>query len=160
MSSFILLLLPLLSTISLSEAKPAGFSTFISFSVNNGGGRLGNVTVSVDGATVPEEIRSFAIANLEEEEEKEKEKGEFMVGVNGNVNLHSWSLEATSVPKGLVFFAIWAAFRRKSLVMAMQEECGIKTKEFEYEKMEAVMSKTMKTIQVKCCDIYACVFRI
>ncbi|CAN6846374.1 unnamed protein product [Brassica oleracea var. botrytis] len=74
MSSFILLLLPLLSTISLSEAKPAGFSTFISFSVNNGGGRLGNVTVSVDGATVPEEIRSFAIANLEEEEEKEKEK--------------------------------------------------------------------------------------
>ena len=32
------------------------------------------MTVSVDGATVPEEIRSFAIANLEEEEEKEKEK--------------------------------------------------------------------------------------
>ena len=29
-----------------------------------------------------------------------KGKGEFMVGVNGNVNLHSWSLEATSVPKG------------------------------------------------------------
>ena len=30
------------------------------------------MTVSVDGATVPGEIRSFAIANLEEEEEKEK----------------------------------------------------------------------------------------
>ena len=28
--------------------------------------------MSVDGATVPEEIGSFAIANLEEEEEKEK----------------------------------------------------------------------------------------
>ncbi|KAG2329042.1 hypothetical protein Bca4012_021341 [Brassica carinata] len=228
---------------------PAGFSTFISFSVNNGGGRLGfvvfpvngtfdqslfevkfdtferNVTVSVDGTTVPEEIRSFRIANSEEEDKElyawinyiaggkflevrlsKSEsfehvdplmftridlsamltgKGdEFMVGVNGNVNLHSWSLEARSVPKGehsyaaimvekaikeeeakrrrraraweivtcfvmtfgstgLVFFAmmhIWAAFKRNNLV-----ECGIKTKEFEYakmEKMEAVMSKT------------------
>lgn len=153
---------------------PAGFSTLISFSVN-GGGRLGfvvfpingtfdqslfevkfgtfferNVTVSVDGTTVPEEIRSFSIANLEEEDDKEKKvsllyawvnyiasgkflevrlsksesfehvdplmftridlsgmlKGdsEFMVGVKaygGNVNLHSWSLEARSVPKGV-----------------------------------------------------------
>ncbi|KAJ0247042.1 Concanavalin A-like lectin family protein [Hirschfeldia incana] len=238
---------------------PTGFSTLISFSVNSGG-RLGfvvfpvngtfdqslfevkfgtferNVTVSVDGTTVPEEIRSFKIGNLEEEvllyawvnyiaggkflevrlsksESFEhvdpvmftridlsgmlKGKGddEFMVGVKsygGNVNLHSWSLEARSVSKGvhsyaaivvenlreeeeeeakkrrrraraweivtcfvmtfgstgLVFFAmmhIWTAFKRNNLVMAMQEECGIKTKEFEYakmEKMEAVMSKT------------------
>ncbi|KAF8091168.1 hypothetical protein N665_0452s0037 [Sinapis alba] len=245
---------------------PAGFSTFIAFSVN-GGGRLGfvvfpvngtfdqslfevkfdtfgsftklgdsNVTVSVDGTTVPEEIRSFTVANVEEKEDKEKvllyawinylgggkflevrlsksesfehvdpvmftridlsemlkgKGGEFMVGVKsygGNVDLHSWSLEARSVSKdahsygaimveklieeeevkrrrraraweivtcfvmtfgstGLVFFAmmhIWAAFKRNNLVLAMQEECGIKTKEFEYEKMEkmeAVMSK-------------------
>lgn len=48
---------------------------------------------------------------------------------------------------GLVFFAmmhIYAAFKRNSLAMVMQEECGIKTKEFEYEKMEkmeVVMSK-------------------
>ncbi|ESQ45073.1 hypothetical protein EUTSA_v10010505mg [Eutrema salsugineum] len=120
-----------------------------------------------------------------------KGKDEFMVGVksyNGTFNLHSWSLEARRVPKGmhsygallgaklreeeeakrrrrervweivscfgmtfastgLVFFAmmhIWAAFKRKNIVMVMQEECGIKTKEFEYEKMEKmeiVMSK-------------------
>ncbi|KAG2257935.1 hypothetical protein Bca52824_077229 [Brassica carinata] len=245
---------------------PAGFSTFIAFSVSpDHGGRLGfvvfpvngtfeqslfevkfdtldrdsNVTVSVDGTTVPEEIRSFTIANLEEENKEKvlllyawvnyiaggqflevrlsksesfehvdplmfsridlsgmlKGKGEFMVGVKsyvGNVNLHSWSLEARSVPKGehsyaaimveklieeeeakkrrraraweivtcfvmtfgstgLVFFAlmhIWAAFKRNNLAMVMQEECGIKTKEFEYEKMEkmeAVMSKTDST---------------
>ncbi|XP_009116095.1 L-type lectin-domain containing receptor kinase VIII.2 [Brassica rapa] len=247
---------------------PAGFSTFIAFSVSpDHGGRLGfvvfpvngtfdqslfevkfdtldkdsNVSVSVDGTSVPEEIRSFTIANLEEEENKEKVvllyawinyiaggkflevrlsksesfehvdplmftridlsgmlkgKGdEFMVGVKsygGSLNLHSWSLEARSVPKGehsyaaimveklieeeeakkrrrarawgivtcfvmtfgstgLVFFAlmhIWAAFKRNNLAMVMQEECGIKTKEFEYEKMEkmeAVMSKTDST---------------
>lgn len=48
---------------------------------------------------------------------------------------------------GLVFFAmmhIYAAFKRNNLAMVIQEECGIKTKEFEYEKMEkmeVVMSK-------------------
>ncbi|XP_023637835.1 uncharacterized protein LOC111830399 [Capsella rubella] len=48
---------------------------------------------------------------------------------------------------GLVFFAmmhIWAAFKRNYLAIVMQEECGIKTKEFGYEKMEkmeVVMSK-------------------
>ena len=39
-------------------------------------------------------------------------------------------------------------FKRNNLAMVMQEECGIKTKEFEYEKMEkmeAVMSKTDST---------------
>ncbi|CAH2064178.1 unnamed protein product [Thlaspi arvense] len=48
---------------------------------------------------------------------------------------------------GLVFFAvmhIWAAFKRNNLVMVTPEECGLKTKEFEYEKMdkmEVVISK-------------------
>ncbi|CAH8328751.1 unnamed protein product [Eruca vesicaria subsp. sativa] len=49
---------------------------------------------------------------------------------------------------GLVFFAgmrIWAAFKRNYLVVVVgPEECGQKTKEFEYEKMEkmeVVMSK-------------------
>ncbi|KAG7634354.1 Concanavalin A-like lectin/glucanase domain superfamily [Arabidopsis suecica] len=40
---------------------------------------------------------------------------------------------------GLVFFAmmhIYAAFKRNNLAMVMQEECGIKTKEFGYKKME------------------------
>ncbi|XP_010515922.1 PREDICTED: uncharacterized protein LOC104791679 [Camelina sativa] len=190
-----------------------------------------SVAVIVDGATVPEMILSFKMANLVKTEKvllyawinyqaggkflevrlsKSKSfesvlplvfdridlsamlkyEDEFMVGVNsysGNVNLHSWSLEVrrseyehswavvmveelekkeavkkrrkeriweivtcfvmTFGSTGLIFFAmmhIWAAFKRNNLAMVMQEECGIKTKEFGYEKMEkmeVVMSK-------------------
>lgn len=91
----------------------------------------------------PKNMHSYALIieekRRDEEEAKSKRRKRIWEIVTG--------LVMTFGSTALVFFAmmhIWAAFKRNNLVKVMQEECGIKTKEFEYEKMEkmeVVMSK-------------------
>uniref|UniRef100_M4FFM9 Peptidase C1A propeptide domain-containing protein n=1 Tax=Brassica campestris TaxID=3711 RepID=M4FFM9_BRACM len=101
-----------------------------------------------DGATVPEEIGSFAIANLEEEEEKEK-KLQVSLRVSGDYGGEAWRRGRAWEIVTCFVMTFGSTYRACVLrYMGQPEECGIKTKEFAYEKMEAVMSKTMKTIQV------------
>ncbi|VVB05618.1 unnamed protein product [Arabis nemorensis] len=131
-----------------------------------------NVAVIVNGTTVLEKIRNFTIVNLEEEKKKKEDLllyvlinylggGKFLeVTLSKSESFESvgalvfYRIDLSELLKdddefmvGLVFFAmmrIWAAFKRNSLVVVMPEECGLKTKQFEYEKMEkmeVVMSK-------------------
>ncbi|CAH8382679.1 unnamed protein product [Eruca vesicaria subsp. sativa] len=115
--------------------------------VKSYGGNVDLLSWSLEARSVSKGEHSYGAVMVEkliEEEKEEAEKRRRRARVWEIVTCFVMTFGST----GLVFFAmmhIWAAFKRNSIVMAMQEECGIKTKEFEYEKMEkmeAVMSKT------------------
>uniref|UniRef100_A0A1J3HIT1 Legume lectin domain-containing protein n=1 Tax=Noccaea caerulescens TaxID=107243 RepID=A0A1J3HIT1_NOCCA len=103
--------------------------------LNSDSGNISLRSWSLKVRRVSKSVHSYAplfLENLRKEEEAKRRRRERMWET---VTCFVMTFGST----GLVFFAmmhIWAAFKRNSLVMVTPEECGLKRKEFEYEKME------------------------
>jgi hypothetical protein len=103
--------------------------------LNSDSGSISLHSWSLRVRRVSKSVHSYAplfLENLRKEEEAKRKRRERMWET---VTCFVMTFGST----GLVFIAmmhIWAAFKRNSLVVVSPEECGLKTKEFEYEKME------------------------